>query len=156
MQEKKDQPGKGDMGGQQKPLPGDEAGKPGGQGDVTATHLLWRESRGVPEVPSPLYCNRRVYMVTNGGVVTSMDAATGQVLFRKRLGVGGAYYASPVMAGGNIYFISGDGVISVIRDAADFQIVAKSDLGEPVFATLAIVDGVVYARTNTHLYAFAK
>src|SRR5260370_37319399 len=89
--------------------------KPGGQGDVTATHLLWRESRGVPEVPSPLYCNRRVYMVTNGGVVTSMDAATGQVLFRQRLGAGGAYYASPVMAGGNICFISGAGVISVSR-----------------------------------------
>jgi outer membrane protein assembly factor BamB len=130
--------------------------KPGGQGDVTATHALWREARGVPEVPTPLYSNRRVYMVTNGGIVTAMDAATGQVLFRKRLGAGGAYYASPVMAGGNIYFISGDGVVSVIRDAADFQLVAKSDLEEPVFATLAIVDGIVYVRTATHLYAFAK
>jgi hypothetical protein len=47
-------------------------------------------------------------------------------------------------------------VVSVIRDAADFQLVAKSDLEEPVFATLAIVDGIVYVRTATHLYAFAK
>lgn len=130
--------------------------KTGGQGDVTSTHVLWRESRGVPEVPAPLYSNQRVYMVTNGGIVSCMDAATGRVLFRTRLGAGGAYFASPVMAGGNVYFASGEGVISVIREGATFQPVAKSDLQEPIFATPAIVDGLVYVRTNSHLYAFEK
>jgi outer membrane protein assembly factor BamB len=130
--------------------------KPGGQGDVTATNVLWREPRGVPEVPVPLVSSNRVYMVTNGGIVTCMDATTGKLLFRTRLGTGGAYYASPVMAAGNIYFTSGDGVVSVIRDADQFALVAKSHLEEPVFATPAIADGVVYMRTATRLYAFGK
>ncbi len=130
--------------------------KPGGQGDVTLTHVLWRESRGVPEVPAPLYSNNRVYMVTNGGIVSCMEAATGKVLFRNRLGAGGAYYSSPVMAGGNVYFTSGDGVVSVIRDADKFELLAKNDLHEPVFATLAIAGGAAYVRTTAHLYAFGK
>lgn len=130
--------------------------RPGGQGDVTATHVLWREPRGVPEVPAPLYSGNRVYMVTNAGVVTCMDATTGTVHFRSRLGAGGAYYASPVMSGGNVYFASGEGVVSVIRDADTFSLLAKNDLGAPILATPAIVDGVVYLRAASTLYAFGR
>ena len=96
------------------------------------------------------------YMVTNGGIVTCMDATTGKVLFRTRLGAGGAYYASPVMAGEHLYLTSGDGVVTVIRDADQFTAVAMSDLAEPVFATPAIVDGHIYVRTATRLYAFRR
>jgi outer membrane protein assembly factor BamB len=130
--------------------------RPGGQGDVTATHVLWREPRGVPEVPTPLFSANRVYMVTNGGIVTCLDATTGSLLFRSRLGAGGAYYASPVMAGGHVYFASGDGVVSVIRDAEAFSPVAKNELGAPIFATPAVVDGVLYVRAGGSLYAFGK
>ncbi|HEX6737245.1 MAG TPA: PQQ-binding-like beta-propeller repeat protein, partial [Vicinamibacteria bacterium] len=130
--------------------------RPGGQGDVTASHVLWREPRGVPEVPTPLYSANRVYMVTNGGIVTCLDATTGAVLFRDRLGAGGPYYASPVLAGENVYFASGEGVVSVIRDAASFSPVAKSELGAPVFATPAVVDGVLYVRAGGQLLAFGK
>ena len=130
--------------------------RPGGQGDVTATHVLWREPRGVPEVPTPLLSANRVYMVTNGGIVTCLDAATGSLLFRSRLGAGGAYYASPVMAGGHVYFSSGEGVVSVIRDAEAFAPVAKNELGAPIFATPAAVGGVLYVRAGAHLYAFGK
>jgi outer membrane protein assembly factor BamB len=126
----------------------------GGQGDVTATHVLWREGRGVPEVPTPLVSANRVYMVTNGGIVTCMDAQTGAVLFRNRLGAGGAYYASPVMAGGNVYFASGDGVVTVIRDVDTFTPVAKSELGAPIMATPAILEGIVYLRAGATLFAF--
>jgi outer membrane protein assembly factor BamB len=128
----------------------------GGQGDVTATHVLWREGRGVPEVPTPLYSSSRVYMVTNGGIVTCMNASSGAVLFRSRLGAGGPYYASPVMAGGNVYFASGDGVVTVIRDDDTFAPVAKSELGAPIMATPAIVDGVVYLRAGPTLFAFGS
>ena len=130
--------------------------KPGGSGDVTATNILWRENRSVPEIPAPLYSNHRVYTVTNGGIVSCMEAATGKLLYRNRLGVGGSYYASPVLAAGNIYFTSGDGVVSVIRDSEKFELAAKNDLGEPVFATPAIVDGIVYVRTISHLFAFGR
>jgi outer membrane protein assembly factor BamB len=130
--------------------------KSGGEGDVTGTGVLWREPRSVPEVPAPLYSKQRVYMVTNGGVVSCMDATSGKLLFRSRLGAGGAYFASPVMAGGNVYFTSGDGVISAIRDNDKFELVARNDLQEPIFATPAIVDGAVYVRTTGHLFAFGK
>jgi outer membrane protein assembly factor BamB len=130
--------------------------KSGGAGDVTATHVLWKESKSVPEVPAPLYSGKRLYMVNNGGVVSCMDAASGKLLYRSRVGAGGAYFASPVMAGGKIYVTSGDGVISVIRDSDNLEVVAKNDLQEPIFATPAIVDGSVYVRTTSHLYAFGK
>jgi FOG: WD40-like repeat len=130
--------------------------KSGGAGDVTATHVLWKESKSVPEVPAPLYSGKRVYMVTNGGVVSCMDAASGKLLYRSRLGAGGAYFASPVMAGGNVYFSSGDGVVSVIRDSDKLEVLAKNDLQEPLYASPAIVDGAVYLRTTAHLYAFGK
>jgi outer membrane protein assembly factor BamB len=130
--------------------------KTGGKGDVTSSHVLWQESRSVAEAPTPLYSNGRVYMVTNGGVVTCMEAATGKLVFRNRLGAGGSYFASPVLAGGNVYFSSGDGMVSVIRDSDRFELVSKSDLQEPIFATPAILDGTVYLRTDQHLYAFGK
>jgi outer membrane protein assembly factor BamB len=85
-----------------------------------------------------------------------LDATTGSLLFRSRLGAGGAYYASPVMAGGHVYFASGDGVVSVIRDAEAFSPVAKNELGAPIFATPAVVDGVLYVRAGGSLYAFGK
>lgn len=130
--------------------------KTGGAGDVTATHVLWKESKSVPEVPAPLYSGKRVYMVTNGGVVSCMDAASGKLLYRSRLGAGGAYFASPVMAAGNVYFSSGDGVVSVIRDSDKLEVLARNDLQEPLYASPAIVDGAVYVRTTSHLYAFGK
>ena len=130
--------------------------KPGGAGDVTATHVLWKEPKSVPEVTTPLYSAKRVYMVNNGGVVSCMDAASGKLLYRSRLGAGGAYFASPVMAGGNVYFTSGDGVLSVIRDGDKLEVLARNDLQEPIFASPAIVDGAIYVRTTAHLYAFGK
>jgi outer membrane protein assembly factor BamB len=130
--------------------------KPGGTGDVTLSNVLWKEPRGVPEIPTPLALKDRVYMVTNGGIVSCMDAATGKLLFRDRLGAGGPYYASPIAAEGRIYFSSGDGVVSVIEHADQMQVVGRNDLGEPIFATPAIVDGTIYVRSPRSLYAFRK
>ena len=130
--------------------------KPGGEGDVTSTRVLWKEPRGVPEVPTPLYFNGRVYTVTYGGVVSCMYAASGKVIFRGRLGAAGAYFSSPVAAGGKIYFASGEGVVSVIDGGSTLEVLARNDLGEPVFATPAIVQNVIYIRTPTHLYAFGR
>ena len=66
------------------------------------------------------------------------------------------YYSSPVAAGGNIYFASGDGVVSVLRAGDKLDVAARNDLGEPIFATPAILDGRLYVRTASHLYAFGR
>jgi outer membrane protein assembly factor BamB len=128
----------------------------GGAGDVTRSHVLWTEKKSVPEVPAPLIHRGRLYMVTNGGVVTCMDAKTGKAVYRGRLGAGGMYFSSPVAAGDYVYFASGDGMVSVLKPADTLQVAARNDLGEPIFATPAVAGKTLYVRTANNLYAFAK
>jgi outer membrane protein assembly factor BamB len=129
--------------------------KLGGKGDVTASNILWKHSRNVAEVPTPVVYNERVYMVTNSGILTCSNAKTGKVLYRGRLGAGGIYLASPIAANGYVYFASGEGVVTVIRDGDTLTVVAGNDLGEPIQATPAVVENILYVRTTKHLYAFA-
>jgi outer membrane protein assembly factor BamB len=104
----------------------------------------------------PLWFNDRVYVVANGGTVSCLDAKSGQVVFRGRLGAGGAYFSSPVEAGGRIYFASYEGVVSVISGGDRLEVLAKNDLGEPLFATPAFTGNAIYIRTPTKLYAFME
>jgi outer membrane protein assembly factor BamB len=130
--------------------------KLGGENDVTKTNVAWTESRAVPEVPMPLVYRERVYTVTNGGTVTVLDAASGKLMYRGRLGAGGLYYASPIAAGDSVYFASGDGVVTAIRAGDKLEVVAQNQLNDPVFATPSIVDGRIYVRTSHKLYAFGS
>jgi outer membrane protein assembly factor BamB len=97
-----------------------------------------------------------VYTVTYGGVVSCLDAASGKVIFRGRLGALGAYFSSPVAAAGRIYFASEEGVVSVIGTGDKLDVLARNNLEEPIFATPAIVESVIYIRTPAHVYAFGK
>ena len=128
----------------------------GGKGDVTKTHVAWAESRGVPEVPSPLLYKDRLYLVKNGGVVLSRDAATGKTVFQSRLGALGGYYASPIAADGRIYVASDQGSVVVFEAKDTLQVLARNELPEPILATPAIVEGKIYVRTLSHLYAFGS
>jgi len=128
--------------------------RPGGQGDVTSSHVAWRESRSVAEVPSPLLYGERVYMVKDGGIVSCLDAASGRLLYRTRLGAAGAYFASPVAGDGKIYAASHHGTIAVFAAGDTFRRLALNELHEPVFATPAIAGGRLYVRTTHRLYAF--
>jgi outer membrane protein assembly factor BamB len=130
--------------------------RPGGDGDMTASAVLWREKRSVPEVPSPLFYRGRVYMAANGGIVSCLDAKTGKLLFRGRVGAPGPYYASPVAAGGKVFLASSDGVVTVLEDGETLKILSNNDLGEPVFGTPALVGSVVYVRSLNNLWAFAS
>lgn len=127
----------------------------GGTGDVSATHVLWREKTSV-EVPSPLAYQDRVYMVRNGGILTSLDAASGRVLYRARIGVGGPFYSSPVVAEERIFIASGEGTVAVVKAGDSLDVVARNDLGAPIFATPAVSDGVLYVRTGSELLAFGR
>jgi outer membrane protein assembly factor BamB len=129
--------------------------RPGGEGDVTATHVLWQEKRSVPEVPSPLVYRDRVYMVRDGGIVSCMEAKTGKLLYRERLGAAGSYFSSPVASGGRVYVASGDGKVVVFTAGDRLEVLARNDLQEPIMATPGIVGDRLYLRTAGHLYAFA-
>jgi outer membrane protein assembly factor BamB len=130
--------------------------RPGGSGDVTASRVVWRARRALPEVPSPLCYRDRLYLVKDGGIASCYEAQTGKVVYRKRLGAGGFYYASPVAGDGKIYAASEQGVVVVFRAGDRGEVLARNDVGEPILATPAFANGKLLVRTAGHLYAFRE
>jgi outer membrane protein assembly factor BamB len=131
--------------------------QPGGSGDVSATHVRWRQQRGLPYVPSPLCSGGRVHLVKNGGLASCFKASTGEVLYQEeRLGALGDYYASPVAANGKICMVSQPGVLVILEASDTLVVLARNPMGEEVLATPAIVDDTLYVRTATRLYAFRE
>lgn len=130
--------------------------RPDGRGDVTDTHVVWKATRGLPYVPTPLCYEGRVYLVKNGGLASCLDAKTGNFLYQEeRLGALGDYYASPVAAAGKICVASQQGVVVVYRAGNTLEVLARNALEEPILATPAIVGGTLYVRTKSQLYAFS-
>lgn len=130
--------------------------QPGGRGDITQTHVAWKATRGLPYVASPLFYNGRIYLVRDGGMVSSFDAKTGRPFYlQERLDAIGSYYSSPVAADGRIYVASVNGKLSVIKAGGDKpEILHQSEFGERIFATPALAGDRLYLRTQTKLYAF--
>ena len=130
--------------------------KPGGSGNITSTHVDWKFARGLPYVPSPVFVDGRVYLVKDGGMISSLDARTGKAIYtQERLGAIGSYYASPVAADGHIYLASLPGKLTVVTVGGDKpEILHQADFGERIFATPALVGNKLYLRTATRLWAF--
>ena len=137
--------------------PGGGAGAGAGTGtDVTATHVAWKQRRAIPEIPTPLFYDGRLYLVKNGGIVSCLDRATGNTVYRQRLAAGGHYAASPVAANGKIYTVNEAGVATVFKAGDTLKVLSENDLADRVMATPAIVGDTIYARTAGHLYAFRE
>ena len=130
--------------------------RPGGKGEANQTHIAWSETKGVPGVPSPLYYEGRLYTFLNGGIVFSRVAKTGALLYSGRLGAMGYYYASPVAADHQIFIASQEGVVVVLDAGDQLNVLARNKLDGAILATPAIVDGKLYVRTESHLYAFGN
>ena len=129
----------------------------GGQGDTTERSLIWRYSKALPNVPSPLLYNNVLYLMKEGGVLTALDAPTGTVLKQGRLQEAlGDYFASPVVADDKIFTINHEGKVTVLRPGKDWEVLATNDLGDECNATPAIADGRLYIRTRGMLYCFGK
>ena len=133
--------------------------KHGGTGDVTQTAILWKQTKGLPYVSSAILYRGQYIMVKDGGMITAYDENSGKQLYQKRLAATGGYYASPVAANGNLYFVSlDDGAVTVLEGgAASPKVVAQNiPLGERTAASPAIADDTLYIRTAGHLYAFTE
>jgi outer membrane protein assembly factor BamB len=133
--------------------------KPGATGDVTDSHIIWKQTSGLPYVPTAIVYQGQHVMVKDGGLVTAYDTVTGNEIYQERAIQAGNYYASPVAANGNIYFASlVDGAITVLKAGTSSpEVVAKNPpLGERLAATPAIADNTLYVRTADHLWAFAE
>jgi len=127
--------------------------RPGGKGDITESHVLWTHARGIPYVPSPLYHDGHLFLVRDGGIVTSLDARTGRLVKRGRI-AGGNYYSSPVVGDGKIYLVSERGEATAISAEGEWAPLSQASFGEDVYATPALVGGRIYLRTSGHLYCF--
>ena len=125
-------------------------------GLVPENRVRTLEQQGIPEVPSPLFHDGMVYFVKNGGVLTCLELETGKRIYRTRTGGKGTHYASPVMADGKIYSSAGDGTISVIATGPKPKVLATNKMDDEVYATPAIVDGTIYVRTHSALFAFGQ
>jgi len=133
--------------------------KPGGAGDVTTSHVVWKQTKGLPYIASAIAYRGHYIMVKDGGIVTAYDAKTGKAVYQERAVAPGKYYASPVAANGNIYFTTlDDGTITVLKAGSDKPEVLATNpkLGERIAATPAIADDALFVRTYKHLYAFAE
>lgn len=118
--------------------------------------LLWRYEKGFDSViPTPLAYEGLVYSVRNGGILTAFDARTGEVTKSARIpGALGGYAASPVAAGGHLYFCNEEGKVAVVKPGREWELLQLNDLKEDIFATPALANGTLYLRTGDALYAF--
>ena len=121
-----------------------------GQGDVTATNEVWRFSRQVPKIPSPVLADDRLYMVSDQGVVTCVDTTTGDSVWVDRLG--GNYSASPTLADGRIYFCNEKGRTTVIEPGDKYKVLAENDLNEMIKSTPVFIDGSILMRSAQAIY----
>jgi len=128
--------------------------RPDGKGNVTDTHIAWRTTRGAAYVPSPIISGRYLLMVADSGIASCFEARTGKRHWMERLP--GGHSPSPVSADGLVYFVSDQGVTTVIRPSETFAVIAKNELGEPVSASPAISQGQIFLRTHQHLYCIGS
>jgi len=122
--------------------------RPDGSGDVTQTHVAWRDTKGAPYIPSFIVSGDFLLSINNAGVAFCYEAASGKVLWQEKLG---RHHASPVLVGGLAFFINDNGEINVIKPGAQFERVAQYQLGEQCYASPAISDGQVFLRGFKHL-----
>lgn len=124
--------------------------RPGGSGDVTETHVVWKQTHGIPLKPSPVFVGDRLYFVNDSGIATCLAATTGEVIWQHR--VNGRYSASPIYGAGRIYVFSEEGRTTVLRPGDTFEKLAENDLEEGFMASPAVAGRALILRTKTQLY----
>jgi len=125
-----------------------------GTGDVTQSHIAWTMTRAAPLTPSPILVGEELYTVSDIGIANCVDAKTGDILWQQRLG--GNYSASPVFADGRIYFLSEEGVTTVVEPGRAFRQLATSALDGFTLASMAVSEESFFIRSHTHLYRIAS
>ena len=128
----------------------------GGKHDVTHSQVLWKETKGVPEIPSPLVWQGRLYLIRSGGILVCRDLETGKLIYENRIDSPGGYFASPVLAGGLIYLSSDRGTITVVKAGNSFEVLARNEIKQPIIATPAIVENTLLVRSTEQLWAFVE
>jgi len=124
--------------------------RPTGKGDVTETHVAWTVKKGIPHTPSLMLVDEELYMVSDRGIASCLNALTGESHWQHR--IGSAYSASPFYSEGKIYFLSEDGVTTVVKRGREFKELAVNEIGERTLASFAPTTDTIYIRTAKHLF----
>jgi len=129
--------------------------RPNGKGDVTESHIAWKQKRGMPSRSSPLLVGDLIFVVNHDGIATCLDAKTGSMIWKNRLK--GDYSASLLQARGRIYFFNEDSTCTIVRAARKYEILGTNSLdGERLMASPAAAGNSLYVRTEGHLYRIEK
>ena len=124
--------------------------RPGSTGDLSATNIVWRNLRGGPHVPSPLYHDGRLYIVNDTGIATCLNAVDGHTVWQHRLR--GRFSMSPIGCRDRILVTNEDGQSTIFKAADRFEVLAENDLDEAVLATPALLGDRLYFRSAQHLW----
>jgi len=121
-----------------------------GMNDVTDSHVAWRYNKNMPTMPSPVLVDGRLFAISDAGILSCLDAKTGERIFRER--VEGEYSASLLAADSRIYMFNREGLSTVIAAAPEFQVLAQNRLDDGFMSSPAVVGDTLFLRTKTHLY----
>lgn len=124
--------------------------RPGGRGDATGSHVVWKHDRGGPYVCSPLAAGRFLYVHDEQGVLACFEAATGALHYRRRLG--GKFFGSGAVANGKLYLTNEAGTTFVVKLGEAYELLAKNSLGDECLASPAICSDRILLRTRQRLY----
>jgi outer membrane protein assembly factor BamB len=128
----------------------------GGKQDATGSQILWQETKGVPEVPSPIVWNGRLFLIRSGGILVCRDLETGKLIYEERIDSPGGYFASPILVGGRIYIASDRGTVTVVKPGDSLDVIARNVLGDPIIASPVISGNALYIRSSKQLWAFGE
>lgn len=126
----------------------------GARGNLKESNLVWEQRKGLPKVPSMLFLKPYLYAITDGGIASCFAADTGAIVWQER--VGGNFSASPIAADGRLYFLSDEGVTTVLRAGPKFEVLATNPLGEKLQASMAAANGRILIRTTSHLWCIGS
>jgi outer membrane protein assembly factor BamB len=129
--------------------------KPGGRGNITATHTAWTFDRG-PDVPTPVSDGKLLYSVDDRGIIHALDVKTGAVVYGPERLRPAIYSASPTLADGKIYVTNEEGLTSVFSAGPKFELLAENDSAEYTLSTISVSQGQLFLRTEKFLYAIGK
>jgi outer membrane protein assembly factor BamB len=128
--------------------------RPGGKGDVAASHVVWKVETGAPYISSIIEHNGLIYMMGDVGVANVVDAKTGQRVWQERLG--GVYSASPIAGDGKVYFFSENGETLVLSAGRAPDVLSRNKLNARILGTPAISGGRLFIRSDNTLFAIGK
>ena len=125
-----------------------------GKGDVTKTHIAWEQKNGVAALSSLLYVKPYLYSISRDNILHCLEATSGNIVWRQRLS--GTYSASPIYADGRVYILSAEGVTLVLSPGAKYDEIARNDISETCYASMAVSQGNFYIRTARSLFCIGN